>query len=82
MTQAITFVAICPNYYGKGLTKGEAIEAAKQAGGKRRKAAYSIWKIGCSAGQISINDIDGSINYPKGTEAIKLQTSDLAKKGK
>lgn len=80
MIKEETFVAICPNYYGKGLTKNEAINNAKSAGGRKRKNQYTVYRIECSAAKISINDIDGSISYPKNTVTEKIQTSTLAVK--
>ena len=81
-TEDITYVALGPNCWGSSNTSAEeAIKFGKRNGRAwLRQSDFSVWGVYCKPELISISDIDGEIQYPRGTRVEKLQTSKKAVK--
>lgn len=76
------FIALCPNYWGSGLTMLDAVKNARSAGALRKRISYfSLYRLRRYGRKIefTINAVDGSFTYPKDTTVLKIQTSSAAK---
>lgn len=76
MIEFQTFVAIAPNYYGKGRTIDEAVASAKKAGWNKPHKKTEIVMVGTDAeyDEVSIRaDVSVHVNVPEDRTLVKFR---------
>jgi len=79
-TNPTTFVALCPNYWGKGATVDEAKKNLKEAGGNLTK--YVVFRLPDGATNVGVSPVNGAIDWEWAEGADTTRTMEVvAKRG-
>lgn len=72
----MTFVAICPNYWGKGETQNEALAAMVEVGGTRSR--YQVYQLPTEAQDAYVDQL-GTIRWtwPEGYTGSRIVDLEL-----
>lgn len=58
---ARVYVALCPNYWGKGSTVDEAKKNMKEAGGSLQRYFVKLLPVGAT--EVTVSRVDGTIEW-------------------
>lgn len=75
MNQSRIYIALCPNYWGKGATVEEAKKNMKEAGGSLVRYLVKLLPLGAT--EVTVSPVDGTIEWIWAEGADRTGTTEV-----